>query len=143
MKAKQEAKRITSGHTNGRRTIWDIVTKGDAGGGKPLFHLSYFTPVHAGAQIGGAREGFGHYHALMWETYIILAGSCVMSLRDIDGVDAVHERIEVRMGDAPIKVEVRPRMVHRLIALEPTILLIAATAEQTPDDTFEAELPIP
>ncbi len=135
--------RIRSGHTNNRRTIWDLIQRGDAGGGLPLYQLSWFDPVHSGAQIGGARLGFGHYHERMWETYLILSGSCVMSLKNIDTKTIIHETIDIKDGDAPWRIEIPPRVAHRLTAMTATRLLIAATGEQSLGDTFETELQLP
>lgn len=133
---------VTSGHVNERRTIWDLVKGGDMGGNQPIHQLAYFTPVHAGAQIGGARVGFGHYHEKMWETYIILNGSCVMSLKDIKTGKTEHYDIDVKDGEHPWKIEIPPRFAHRLTAVTATHLLIAASDTQTTDDTFEIELEV-
>lgn len=134
---------VTSGHKNDRRVIWDVLQEGDAGGGKTLYHLSAFTPVFPGAQIGGAKSGYGHYHQRMYETYIILAGECIMSLREVGSSDTTQYAIRVEKGSAPIKVVIPPLTVHRLIAVTETTLLIAATGPQSPDDTFELELANP
>ncbi len=131
---------VTSGHANDRRTIWDLVQNKDAGGGQTLHQLSCFTPVHAGAQIGGARQGFGHYHKNMWETYLILSGHCVMSLMDVATKEVSHHVIDAKYGEAPWKIEIPPQVAHRLTANSPTTLLIAATGPQAPEDTFEIEL---
>ncbi len=135
------AVRITSGHTDSRRTIWDLLSDGNAGGGHPLFNLAWFNPVHPGAQIGGTKVGFGHYHEKMWETYLILSGTFTMSLRDLDTDEVVHFTREVRPGEAPWKIEIPPRVVHRLTAVTEVRLLIAATGPQVKEDTLEAEIP--
>ncbi len=134
-----DAVRITSGHTDSRRTIWDLVSGGDAGGGQPLFNLAWFTPVHSGAQIGGAKLGYGHYHEKMWETYLILSGTFTMSLQGIDSGDITHHTLEAKLGEAPWKIEIPPRVVHRLVAITEVYLLIASTGPQGKEDTFEVK----
>ncbi len=135
--------RVPVGHGNGRRVIYDLIQNGDAGGRNPLHQLSYFNPVYAGAQIGGAREGHGHLHKGMWETYIILSGECCMSLHDLLDGDVVHQKINVIPGASPIRVIIPPNVVHRLSAITDTLLFIAATGPQTQGDTFEAKFPEP
>ncbi len=136
-----KAIRITSGHTDSRRTIWDLVTEGNVGGEKPLFNLAWFDPVHPGAQIGGAKQGLGHYHEKMWETYLVLSGAFIMSLRDLCTGEITHLTLEVKHGEAPWKIEIPPRVVHRLVAVTEVRLLIASTGPQIKEDTFEADLP--
>ena len=138
-----DAVRITSGHTDSRRTIWDLITGGDAGGGQTLFNLAYFAQIHPGAQIGGAEVGFGHYHEKMWETYLILSGTFTMSLHNLDSGDITHSTYEMKLREAPWKVEIPPRVVHRLVAITEVRLLIASTGPQVKEDTFPAELPDP
>ena len=138
-----DAVRITSGHTDSRRTIWDLVSDGNVGGGQSLFNLAWFDPVHPGAQIGGAKVGYGHYHEMMWETYLILSGTFIMSLLKIDTDNITHFTLEVKPGEAPWKIKISPRVVHRLTAVTEVRLLIASTGPQVKEDTFESELPDP
>lgn len=135
--------RVPVGHGDGRRVIYDLIRDGNAGGNNSLHQLSFFNPVFAGSQIGGARKGYGHYHKQMWETYIIFTGSCVMSFHDLMNGEVVHRGIVVATGESPIRVIIPPEVVHRLRAVEDTYHLIAATGPQTPEDTFEVELPEP
>lgn len=121
---------ISVGHSDARRTIYDLIKDGDAGGTRPLYNLALFSPLKRGSKIGN------HYHLRgMWETYLILSGCGVMHLLDTeDGV-----RQSVHLGgpggyETPCRIVIPPAMVHTLVAQTDMLLLIAATAPVTPDN---------
>ncbi|MEK7602505.1 MAG: hypothetical protein AAB472_03405 [Patescibacteria group bacterium] len=118
------AELVAIGHQDGRRTIYDLITGGDAGGGEELSNLAYFSPLRAGMSIGR------HYHEKMWETYLILSGQGQFSLIDIDSGES--ERIEITQ--VPFRITVPPRHAHTLLARTEMTLLIAATGEVSDAD---------
>lgn len=112
------------GHRDERRTIYDLITDGDAGGGKSLWNLAYFSPLNAGRSIGG------HYHEKMWETYLILSGEGDFLLTDIDS----GEFESIQITKVPFRITVPPRHAHTLTAHSQMTLLIAATGEVSDAD---------
>ncbi len=118
------AELVAIGHQDGRRTIYDLITGGDAGGGETLVNLALFNPLREGCSIGN------HYHEKMWETYLILSGTGEFSLTDVDSGESVIHVIT----EFPFRITVPPRCAHTLTALTEMTLLIAATGEVTSAD---------
>ena len=123
---------VTIGHTDQRRTIYDLIAKGDAGGGRALYNLAYFSPLRPGSAIGN------HYHPRdMWETYLIFSGEGVMYFKDMDTGEKVQIKVE---REYPFKITVPPRMGHTLIATTEMSLLIGATDAPTAENMIKADV---
>lgn len=120
---------VAVGHTDPRRTIYDLIKDGDAGGAQTLHNLAYFWPLNPGARIGD------HYHAKMWETYLILSGTGVMHLR---GQGGRKQRIPI--GSWPYRVVIPPYVGHTLVAGSQMTLLIAATGVPDASDMIKMEV---
>ena len=121
--------RIAVGHTDPRRTIYDLIRGGDAGGKQTLHNLAYFSPLKPGAHIGD------HYHKKMWETYLILSGTGTMHLRDQEG----HKQ-RIPIESCPYMVTIPPYVGHTLVAGSQMTLLIAATGEPDPSDMIKMQV---
>lgn len=123
---------ICVGHVDQRRTIYDLITSGDAGGGLPLYNLAYFAPLRSGCVIGN------HYHPNnMWEIYVVLSGMGVMHFKDMD----TGEKIAIHIGDKlPFRISVPPRTGHTLVAQSEMVLLIGATSPVTKENMIGAEV---
>jgi hypothetical protein len=125
-----EAGVVAVGHNDPRRTIYDLIKSGDAGGGEKLYNLGYFNPLNPGAIIGN------HFHERMWETYLILSGEGRMHLKDADSL----EQTVVPITEVPYRIVVPPRMSHALEATTPMTLLIAATGVVSEEDMFPLKI---
>ncbi|MSR71033.1 hypothetical protein EXS62_03285 [Candidatus Kaiserbacteria bacterium] len=123
---------VPIGHSDQRRTIYDLIAAGDAGGGRGLYNLAYFAPMRAGCSIGN------HYHpGDMWETYLIFSGEGVMHFKDMDTGEKTQIRVE---REYPFKITVPPRMGHTLVATTEMSLLIGATDAPTADNMLKADV---
>ncbi|OGZ04661.1 MAG: hypothetical protein A2648_01010 [Candidatus Lloydbacteria bacterium RIFCSPHIGHO2_01_FULL_41_20] len=114
---------VSVGHSDQRRTIFDVVKGGVEG--KMINQISAFDCLFAGNYIGR------HYHKKMWEVYYIFSGEGTMHMRDI----ASGEEMSAPMGPR-FRAIVPPNVVHELVATTDMTLIIAATGEQGPHDTF-------
>ena len=116
---------VPVGHKDNRRTIFDVLTEGNAGGGRALYNLAYFDPLRPGNSIGN------HFHCETWETYIILSGDSVMSLQNVETGES--RVITITEDLLPYHVTIPPKVAHRLDAKSQTTLLIATTGNTNLD----------
>ena len=114
---------VSVGHSDSRRTILDVVRGGV--GGEMINQISAFDRLLAGNYIGR------HYHKNMWEVYYVFSGEGIMHLRDT----LTGKTVEAPMGPRSRAI-IPPQVVHELVATTDMVLIIAATGEQGPSDTF-------
>lgn len=123
---KWQSDTVPVGHSDHRRTILDVVQGGVDG--EKISQISAFDNLRAGNFIGR------HFHKKMSEVYFIFSGQGVMHLRDVEAGD--QEQVPVGPRS---RVVIPPGVAHELRSETDMVLIIIATDDQSPEDTFRVD----